>query len=211
MAFDPEAVRKFERSSWNRIAAGYDTSFAPATTQFIPVVLDAAGIAPGHRVLDVCCGPGRTAASAALRGAEVNGLDFSHAMLDVARRESGAVTFDQGDADAIERHDDPALSGAPPTGPGGVRSVEECITALTEAGFGQVRADTVFQTWRLANGRALVDALRRGTARSGARIGAQPDNAMPAIIADVEKHAAPYRDAEGIAVPMAAILAFGRK
>ena len=269
MAFDPEAVREFERSSWNRIAAGYDTSFARATAPFIPAVLDAVGIAPGQRVLDVCCGPGRTASSAALRGARVNGLDFSHAMMEVARRECATVTFDHGDAEAlpyadatfdavvssfgihhvprpilalreahrvlrpggrvaftvwashaeniaqglvhaaIERHGDPTLSRAPPTGPGGVRTIEECVTALREAGFGQVRANTVFQTWRLANGRALVDALRSGTARSGARIAAQPADVMPAIIADVEQHAAPYRDAEGIAVPMAAILAFG--
>lgn len=268
MAFDPEAVREFERSSWNRIAAGYEASFAIATTEFIPALLDAVGIAPGHRVLDVCCGSGRTTSAAAQRGAVVNGLDFSHAMLEVARRECASVMFDEGDAetlpyadatfdavvsnfgmhhvprpilamreahrvlrprgritftvwashaenimlglihDAIARHGDASRTTAPPSG-GGVGSVKECIRALGEAGFGQVRVDTVLRTWRLANGRALVDALGRGTAGTGARLAAQAVNALPAIIADVEKHTATHRDAEGIAVPMAAILAFG--
>lgn len=55
------------------------------------------------------------------------------------------------------------------------------------------------------------DALRVGTAGSSARIAARPASALPEIIADVEKNAASYRDAKGIAVPMVAILAFGIK
>ena len=49
------------------------------------------------------------------------------------------------------------------------------------------------------------------TAGSSARIAAQPARVLPEIIADVEKNAASYRDAEGIAVPMVAILAFAVK
>ena len=85
------------------------------------------------------------------------------------------------------------------------------MRALRAAGFGQVRASTIDQRWRLANGRALFDALRLGTAGSSARIAAQPVNALPAIIADVEQNAECYRDAEGVAVPMVAILALGVK
>lgn len=85
------------------------------------------------------------------------------------------------------------------------------MRALREAGFGQVRASTMCQRWRLPNGRALFDALRVGTAGSSARIAAQPVDALPAIIGDVETNAARYRDGEGIAVPMVAILAFGVK
>jgi SAM-dependent methyltransferase len=271
MAFDPEAVREFERSSWNRNAAGYEASFAPATTPFISALLDAIGVGRGDLVLDVCCGSGRTAGAAAQRGAVAKGLDFSRAMVEVARREQPSATFDEGDAealpyadgtfdavvcnfgihhvprptlalreacrvlrpggrvaftvwaagsesiglallsDAIARHGDRNLTSAPPTGPDGVRSVDDCIRALSEAGFGRVRASTMCRRWRLANGRELFDALRLGTAGSSARIAAQPVDALPAIIADVEKNAERYRDAEGVAVPMVAILAFGVK
>ena len=44
-----------------------------------------AGVAPGARALDVCCGTGDIAWRLARAGAEVIGLDFSEAMLAVAR------------------------------------------------------------------------------------------------------------------------------
>src|SRR5436190_19628204 len=47
---------------------------------------------------------------------------------------------------AIKRHGDPTLTTAPPAGPDRVRSIEECIRALEETGFRQVRADTVSRT-----------------------------------------------------------------
>jgi SAM-dependent methyltransferase len=271
MTFDPEAIREFERSSWNRNAAGYETSFALATTPFIAALLDAIGVRRGDRVLDVCCGSGRTAGAAAQRGAVATGLDFARAMVEVARREQPSATFDEGDAEAlpyadstfdavvcnfglhhvprptlalretyrvlrpggraaftvwttgaeniglalvseaIARHGDRNLTIAPPTGPDSVRSIEDSMRALREAGFGPVRASTMCQRWCLPNGRALFDALRVGTAGSSARIAAQPVDALPAIIGDVETNAARYRDGEGIAVPMVAILAFGVK
>ena len=271
MTFDPEAVREFERSSWNRNAAGYEASFAPATTPFIAALLEAVGVGRGDRMLDVCCGSGRTAGAGAQRGAVATGLDCSRAMVEVANREQPAATFDEGDAEAlpyadstfdavvcnfglhhvprptlalreayrvlrpggrcaftvwtpgaeniglalvseaIARHGDRNLTTAPPTGPDSVRSIEDSTRALREAGFGRVRVSTICQRWRLPNGRALFDALRVGTAGSSARIAAQPADALPAIIADVENNAARYRDGEGIAVPMVAILAFGVK
>ncbi len=54
------------------------------------------------QALDLCCGTGDVAFALAQTGAEVTGLDFSPAMLDVARaraeRQAGRVTFVQGDA-----------------------------------------------------------------------------------------------------------------
>ena len=101
MSFDPEAVREFERASWNRAATEYEDSFATASRLFVEGLLDAAGVTAGMRVLDACCGTGVGAGAAAARGARVAGLDFSNGMLDVARRRYAAVTFDQGDAEAL--------------------------------------------------------------------------------------------------------------
>ena len=42
--------------------------------------------APGERALDLCCGTGDVAFALARRGVEVTGLDFSEAMLRVARK-----------------------------------------------------------------------------------------------------------------------------
>jgi len=85
VAFDPEAVRAFEHARWQEAASVYETTFASATKPFIGPLLDAAAVGPGVRVLDICCGPRFVAFAAVARGAVVHGLDFSSAMLAVAK------------------------------------------------------------------------------------------------------------------------------
>ena len=48
-------------------------------------VVELAAIRPGQSALDVCCGTGDLALALAQRGAEVTGLDFSQAMLEIAK------------------------------------------------------------------------------------------------------------------------------
>lgn len=65
---------------------------------------------PGERALDLCCGTGDVTFALAAKGADATGLDFSEAMLDVARRRAEsrphAVTFEQGDAGRLHYPDD---------------------------------------------------------------------------------------------------------
>jgi demethylmenaquinone methyltransferase/2-methoxy-6-polyprenyl-1,4-benzoquinol methylase len=65
-------------------------------------LVDTASITPGERALDVCCGTGDLALRLERAGAEVTGVDFSDAMLTVARRrakERGAgARWVEGDA-----------------------------------------------------------------------------------------------------------------
>ena len=100
MDFDPDQVREFERTGWNRAAATYESAFATATRPFVAPLLDAASIAAGDAVLDLCCGPGFVGASAAERGARVGGLDFSPAMLTEARARFPGIAFTYGDAES---------------------------------------------------------------------------------------------------------------
>jgi SAM-dependent methyltransferase len=70
-------------------AAGYDGLFGHVTRSFLPALLAAAQIAPGHRVLDVATGTGAAAeAVARLVGpsGQVIAGDISAAMLDIAER-----------------------------------------------------------------------------------------------------------------------------
>ena len=55
----------------------------------------------GSRVLDVATGPGYVAAAAAARGADVVGVDFSAAMLAMARRKHPALDLREGDAEKL--------------------------------------------------------------------------------------------------------------
>ncbi|RWM05662.1 MAG: class I SAM-dependent methyltransferase [Mesorhizobium sp.] len=70
-------------------AIGYDELFARATNSFIPSLLRAARIAPGHRVLDVATGTGAAAQAAAMiagASGSVIGGDISPSMLESAKR-----------------------------------------------------------------------------------------------------------------------------
>jgi SAM-dependent methyltransferase len=90
MGLTPEAAQRYEQF------------FVPAIFhQWPPVLISAAGIGDGHKVLEVGCGTGIFARAAIkLVGSKgsVTGLDLSDSMLGVAREISPDVDFRQGNA-----------------------------------------------------------------------------------------------------------------
>ncbi|HEX2105780.1 MAG TPA: methyltransferase domain-containing protein [Solirubrobacteraceae bacterium] len=92
----------FERAGWNAgRAAPYHAALGAITARPVEALLDAAGIGPGMRVLDVASGPGYAAARAAARGADAVGVDFSAEMVALARELHPGVEFREGDAAAL--------------------------------------------------------------------------------------------------------------
>lgn len=83
----------------------YDTLFVPALfQQWVGVVVDAARLQLGERVLDVACGTGVLATEAAGRvgtHGTVAGLDINGDMLAVARRKSDRIEWREGRAEAL--------------------------------------------------------------------------------------------------------------
>jgi SAM-dependent methyltransferase len=269
MSFSPEAVRAFEHAGWQRAATRYDDTFAHATAPFAAPLLDAADCSRGQRVLDVACGPGHLAAAAAARGALAQGLDFSAAMVRVARSTYPRIVVTEGDAealpypdgtfhaalssfgmhhvprpeialaecrrvlvpggrvaftvwatpaenlawslvfDAIDRHGDRAAANAPP--PGLLNQPDHCLCALEAAGFAERSAEVVRAEWLLPNAEGLVAALSAGTVRMAALIAAQKTAALAAIVADIDRQAERFRRGDRLAIPIAAVLACGRK
>jgi SAM-dependent methyltransferase len=264
-----EAIRAFEHAGWQKAAEHYEQAFATATRQFIAPLLDAARVAAGQDVLDVASGPGFVTAGAADRGARARGLDFSDAMLGVARRLHPAITFDQGDAealpyadasfdavvsnfgihhvpspaaalrqalrvlrpggwlafsiwatptenipwklvqDAVARCGDPGASKAP--APGGGLTPVNAAAVLEQAGFTDTATERVGRVWQHADGASLLRALGSGTARMAGLIAAQPADTTPAIIAEIDRSAEPYRTESGLALPLVAYVTAGRK
>src|SRR3954469_17096695 len=102
-----EAYRTFELRGWSdeRTANEYLDSFGLVTAQAIPALLEAAGVGPGVRLLDVATGPGYVANAAAARGAIVTAIDFSPQMIEIARRLYPAIDFGAGDAQALDFED----------------------------------------------------------------------------------------------------------
>jgi SAM-dependent methyltransferase len=83
----------------------YESSFVPALfAEWAPHLVEAAGVAPGQGVLDVACGTGIVARTAADRmggHGRVVGLDVNEGMLTVARRLRPDIEWRQGDAAAL--------------------------------------------------------------------------------------------------------------
>jgi SAM-dependent methyltransferase len=98
---DTKAFDRFEAAGWARRADGYARHFVALTGRVVPDLLDAAGVGPGSRVVDLGSGPGHTAASAAERGARVVGLDVAPEMVAIARGRHPDLTFEVGDAQAL--------------------------------------------------------------------------------------------------------------
>ena len=97
---DYAAFAEAERRGWSdpgRVAA-YTALFAAASDQLVPAIVAASGAGPGRRVLDLCCGQGNVTAALVAAGAEVTGLDFSPAMLALARTRAPAARLVEGDA-----------------------------------------------------------------------------------------------------------------
>ncbi len=74
-------------------------SFTKGTEQEVGFLVEALGLDPGMRVLDVGCGPGRHAHALARRGIAVHGVDISARFVELARRDAPPLaTFERGDA-----------------------------------------------------------------------------------------------------------------
>ena len=83
----------------------YEQFFVPALfQQWGEVIANMAGVAPGHRVLDVACGTGVLACAASERvgaGGAVIGLDPNDDMLAVARGKSARIEWRKGRAESL--------------------------------------------------------------------------------------------------------------
>lgn len=98
---DSAAVSRFENETWSRCADSYPDTFHLLTGRTIPLLVGAAGVRPGTRVLDLGAGPGDGTAMLAETGATVTGVDFSRTMVAAARRRHPGVTFHEGDAEVL--------------------------------------------------------------------------------------------------------------
>jgi SAM-dependent methyltransferase len=98
---DPFAKFKaIQREAWAAFAPVEINTIIPAAK-----LVKFAQVAAGQKVLDVACGTGVVAVTAARRGANVSGLDLSPALLERARSnaETAAVSIDfiEGDIEAL--------------------------------------------------------------------------------------------------------------
>ena len=89
-----------EREGWADAATAraYADGFSETSAQHVPHLVRAVRASPGTRALDLCCGHGIVAEGLVAAGAEVTALDFSPAMIALARERLADVTILEGDA-----------------------------------------------------------------------------------------------------------------
>ncbi|MDF6042831.1 class I SAM-dependent methyltransferase [Streptomyces sp. JH14] len=85
-----------ERRIWDGRAEAYARTFARLCAHPVPRLLDAAGVGPGVRVLDVGCGSGTVTVAAAGRGAVVRAVDAEPGMVEATRRATPGVDVQLG-------------------------------------------------------------------------------------------------------------------
>jgi ubiquinone/menaquinone biosynthesis C-methylase UbiE len=101
-AIDFEAIKKNQRAAWET----GDYARVGNTLQIIAELLvEAADVRAGQRVLDVACGQGNAAMAAARRFARATGVDYAVNLLEQGRERAAVehldVTFKEGDAEAL--------------------------------------------------------------------------------------------------------------
>jgi SAM-dependent methyltransferase len=107
VTLDIQTLKVSHRATW---AAGDYAAVAELIDDVAPShLIRAAGVAPGHEVLDVATGTGHVAVRAAAAGADVVGLDLTPELFETARpratRLGVAVDWVEGDAEAIPFED----------------------------------------------------------------------------------------------------------
>ena len=94
------AFKQQQKSAWSNFA-----QFENATATAAPRLVDFAGVREGVRVLDVACGTGVVALTAARRGAQVTGVDLTPELVVRARHNAElmglSVDVHEGDAEAL--------------------------------------------------------------------------------------------------------------
>ena len=90
------------KAMFDRIARVYDRMNSVMTAgmhhRWRERAAELAAVGPGSTALDVATGTGDLAVALARRGAEVTGMDFAPAMLELARKKAPGLRFEEGDA-----------------------------------------------------------------------------------------------------------------
>ena len=95
-----------QRRLWGTDARAWADLAEPHNRPLFEVVLDAAGVGEGTRLLDVGCGTGLTLVLAAERGAEPAGLDVTPELLAIARQRLPDADLREGDMETLPWEDE---------------------------------------------------------------------------------------------------------
>ena len=100
-----KSFKEYEHEGWNSKASQYERLILPLTRQGFEPILTSFSDLTGKKLLDVCTGPGHLAGEAASRGALVDAIDFSEAMVREAKLRFKGISFMEADAEVLPYDD----------------------------------------------------------------------------------------------------------
>lgn len=100
-----ESITARERETWDRVGENWLHGFAFVTEPCAPLLIEAASIEPGMRVLDAGCGAGNITALLAQTGASLTGFDLAPGMVAAARKHFPDVEFLEANAEDLPLDD----------------------------------------------------------------------------------------------------------
>ena len=144
---EPPWWESFFRGGWTRVQTG---GYPPERTRAeVDFAMQALGLTPGDRVLDIPCGEGRLAIELAARGFSVTGVDFNPAALELARTR------------ALERHVQVELIEADMREPLRAAAFDAVLCFFGSFGYfsdeDNLRSARVFAAALREGGRLLID------------------------------------------------------
>jgi len=104
-ATNVDVVTEYERETWSRCAESYIDTFATLTGETVPLLMKAANVGRGTKVLEIGSGPGQVAHALAACGAVATGVDFSSQMVSVAQQMYPDITFQEANAEQLPFED----------------------------------------------------------------------------------------------------------
>jgi SAM-dependent methyltransferase len=100
-----KSFKEYEHEGWNSKASQYERLILPLTRQGFEPILTSFSDLRGKKLLDVCTGSGHLAGEAASRGALVDAIDFSEAMVKEAKLRFKDINFMEADAEVLPYDD----------------------------------------------------------------------------------------------------------
>ena len=196
--YDAAAFDRFEAGAWDARAGAYRDFWAPITARAGEALLDAAGVGPGDRVVDIGSGTGNLARQAADRGALAIGVDVAPSMTALATQLHPDLSFVTGAADRLPFADgqfDVALLGFV------LLHVGRPLGVLREAGRVLVGGGRLGLTlWDEGEANALHASILGAVARVGAKPPPDLPPGPPGFYADADLvtllEQAGYRDVD---------------
>ena len=141
-------------------------SFTMGTTQEVDFLIDALDLAPGDRVLDVGCGPGRHALEFARRGIRCVGVDISERFVEVAGAQAEAESL--ADLTVFVRGDARSLGAVPAVASVAAEGGFDAAVSLCQGAFGLGGPPRSDDPQNLAADAAVLHGVRSALRPGGA-------------------------------------------